>query len=107
MRRNSEAPVFLNLLKGRAVLVFGSGRDNNIPLYEYDDGERVAVDTRIPDDLAGRWIWMGPWLSCGGVAICTVSYPPPLCYDQARAHERAMERLDAQDAPRQLMMELG
>lgn len=105
MKVRAQHPMHLDLPDGRVTHVFGSARNGDDPqLYEYADGRRVQIETRIPHDLEGRWFWLSPYgLSNGGVCIAAVSYPPPLCYEQAREIEREMERLEA---PRQLVMEL-
>jgi hypothetical protein len=81
-----------------------------VPLYELPDGSRLAIDTRIPDDLVGRWFWAAPiGLSlvvdpgqCG-YTIAAVTYPPPgvdaprgrNCYDVAREYEAREWALEA------------
>lgn len=44
----------------------------------------------IPDDLAARWSWHGPFLVRAatpdgvGLAICATTFPPPACFASAR-----------------------
>lgn len=109
MTATPQFPMVLNLPDGRATLVIGSTLGGGVPRYELN-GEELAIDTRIPDDLAGRWFWSGPiGLSlvvppgeCG-YTIAAVSYPPPgveaprerNCYEVAREYE-ARERAGIQ-----------
>lgn len=113
MKPRPQFPMLLDLPAGRATHVLGSQSSAAaVPLYEFADGTRLAIDTRIPDDLAGRWFWSG----CTGLSlvvtpgecgytIVAVTYPPPgvaaprgrSCYDVARDYE-AEER--ATMAPR-------
>lgn len=103
MKARAQFPMILNLPSGRATLVIGSTLGGDVPLYEFADGTRLPVDTRIPEDLAGRWFWSG----CTGLSLVVVpgecgytigtgAYPPPgvdaprgrTCYDVARDYER-------------------
>jgi hypothetical protein len=114
MKPRPQFPMMLDLPVGRATHVLGSQPNADaVTLYELPDGTQLPVDTRIPDDLAGRWFWsgctgLGMVVAPGecGYTIATVTYPPPgvaaprgrTCYDVARDYE-ARERALA--APRQ------
>lgn len=113
MNVRPQFPLVLNLPGGRATLV-GSTLGGGVPCYEYDDGTQIALDTHIPEDLAGRWFWAAP-IGLGlivppgecGYTIASVSYPPPgveapfgrNCYEVAREYEA---REQALAAPRQV-----
>lgn len=92
-------PLQLLLPDGPVQLVPGSFEAGH-PLYERD-GKVLGVDVAIPPELDGRWFWHGSFLrlqtepgECG-VAICTVAFPPPQCFEQARELERFRAELDA------------
>lgn len=107
MKITPQFPGCLDLPGGRVILVVGSTLGGGVPLYDYADGRQEPIDTRIPRDLAGDWFWTGPWgLSNGAVCIATVCYPPPLCYEQARAYEAKMTELQGEKRIEQLAMEL-
>lgn len=103
-------PLQLHLPDGPAQFIPGSLLKGQ-PRYERD-GVLLDVDVTIPPDLADRWFWQGSFLrlqtapdECG-VAIFTGTFPPPLCFDNAREIERFRVAHDAAEGPRQLAMEL-
>lgn len=102
-----QFPGCLDTPWGRAELIPGSTLGGRMPAYELIDDAHMIIplDTRIPPDLEARWYWLPPLgLSDGAVCIAAVTFPPPLCYEQARAHERGMERLEG--AARGLVVQL-
>jgi hypothetical protein len=94
-----QFPAHIDTPAGRAVLVIGSTLGGGVPAYELPDTMVIPIDTRIPSDLQGRWYWMGPRLTlvvppgACGISICACTFPPPLCYEQARQYEAAMGRV--------------
>lgn len=98
-------PLELSLPDGRATLVPGSLQDGQ-PQYERD-GQVLDVDVTIPTDLvAAGWLWHGsvlyrpePGDDLRGVGVDTRTFPPPQCYEQARAIEQARAELDGAIRP--------
>lgn len=86
----NAVPLFLSLPDGPAVLVPGSF-ERGQPRYQRD-GQVLDVDVTIPPELeATGWIWHGSFLrkpGAVGIAICTTTFPPPLCFDNARELDR-------------------
>lgn len=102
----NAVPLQLLLPDGPATLVPGSF-ERGVPRYARD-GQVLDIDVSIPPDLQARWFWHGSFLrlrvaadECG-VAIYTGTFPPPLCFDNARVIAPA----SVEAAPIQLTMEL-
>lgn len=90
-------PLTFSLPDGPARLVPGSF-EKGAPRYERD-GQPIDVDVTIPSDLeASGWIWHGSFLrkpGAVGIAICTATFPPPRCFDNARELDRLEAERDA------------
>lgn len=95
----NAVPLLLMLPDGPAHAVPGSF-ERGQPCYERG-GIILDIDVTIPPDLDGRWFWHGSCLyrrdrpgDCG-IGIFTGTFPPPLCFEQARELERIRAELDA------------
>jgi len=98
-------PLELSLPDGPATLKIGSLKKGQ-PQYERD-GQLLDVDVTIPDDLvAAGWIWHGSTLyrrepgdELRGVGVDTRTFPPPQCFEQARAINQMRAELDGSIRP--------
>jgi len=98
-------PLELSLPDGPATLKIGSLKKGE-PQYERG-GQLLDVDVTIPPDLvAAGWIWHGSMLyrrepgdELRGVGVDTKTFPPPQCFEQARAIDQMRAELDGAIRP--------